>query len=436
MESCTLLQKRAESDHAETSHDRKKRHSDKRSLRKIQVKQRLETRKPKRLKLAADREDSDDEANDIHNLKFNIKNDATKLAAAVDDIRKFSRRDLRILKLILCSSLYPQLAIADEHNSYQSGSDLVYHTPTKMFVTLHPTGYFANNVDVLDPYEGKKKNNITTKKGLVSSRHQLLAYVSLLETKKPYLCNTLRVPAMQSSTMFSQTMDLSSDCRRIVCDAWVEFIIQDRNDAESLVFTILRLRRTWDDLLKLKLGGENESKLSLKLINDLKSTLTQKLGDFLDSHVKYTMYRLTSTNKKNLYDKTDDVIQSKSKSSIPETTPTKAREGEFVTSYLMYNSIACPPVSRNPDKPIIDDATHCEWQCEECENVIHANTYERLCHQLSCSPEIHNQDDEDDMPSVSKSDSRLHKHYWCDVCNRNFNLSAVEILKHKRSHVS
>lgn len=34
-------------------------------------------------------------------------------------------------------------------------------------------------------------------KDKMSSRHQLLAFVSLLETNKPYLVNCVRIPALQ-----------------------------------------------------------------------------------------------------------------------------------------------------------------------------------------------------------------------------------------------
>ena len=37
------------------------------------------------------------------------------------------------------------------------------------------------------------------RKGPESSRHQLLSFVTLLETNKPYLSNCVRVPALQVS---------------------------------------------------------------------------------------------------------------------------------------------------------------------------------------------------------------------------------------------
>ena len=33
-----------------------------------------------------------------------------------------------MLKVILCSGLYPQVAIPDEHNSYKPSTEQIYHT--------------------------------------------------------------------------------------------------------------------------------------------------------------------------------------------------------------------------------------------------------------------------------------------------------------------
>src|SRR5271154_5460562 len=85
-----------------------------------------------------------------------------------------------MLKLILCSGLYPQLAIPDDFNKYkarpteifiaetyisiynrleinslfsfiamQGDADQMFHTRSKGFTILHPMGIFANQPDVL-----------------------------------------------------------------------------------------------------------------------------------------------------------------------------------------------------------------------------------------------------------------------------------------------
>ena len=44
-----------------------------------------------------------------------------------------------MLKLILCSGLYPQVAIADEFNNYKRDCDQFFHT--KVFLNFHLTIY-------------------------------------------------------------------------------------------------------------------------------------------------------------------------------------------------------------------------------------------------------------------------------------------------------
>ena len=68
----------------------------------------------------------------------------------------------------------------------------ILHTRNKKFTTLHPNSYFANHCEVIQPSdyditEGRRKEKSA------SHKHQLITYTSLLETKKPYLCNTMRV---------------------------------------------------------------------------------------------------------------------------------------------------------------------------------------------------------------------------------------------------
>ncbi|XP_039249521.2 putative ATP-dependent RNA helicase DHX34 [Styela clava] len=429
LENNTLLLEKESEKRGETSYERKQKHSDRKSFRKVRAKQMMDTRRPKRLKIGAAQNDSDDDDKvDIHDLKFNITNDAEKLATSTPDLQKLSKREIDVFKLILCSSLYPQFAIADEHNSYEGSGNLIYHTANKPFITLHPTSYFANNVDILDPYTSRgSETTIKTNRGLVSNKHQLLAYVNLLETKKPYLCNTLRIPGLQSFLLFAQSVDVSSDCCRIVCDCWLEFIIKDRHDAKNTLFSMIRLRRTWEDLLKLKLS--EQAKLSGKMISDLKSTLSEKMEDFLASKVKYTMCRLTSTEKKNLYASPESL-----ESLENPVPPTEVKSGVVITPYLIYDRISCSNSSANLKKN--KDFIEKQWTCEECECEMKATTLDRLQHQVVCSPDSGSSSTlrpEEDM-IVSKASHSLIKHYWCDTCNRNLNLSAVEILKHKKSH--
>ena len=46
---------------------------------------------------------------------------------------------------------------------------------------------------------------------------QLLIYLSLLETNKPYLMTTLRMPALQTLLLFSHSIDANARYRATIC---------------------------------------------------------------------------------------------------------------------------------------------------------------------------------------------------------------------------
>lgn len=149
----------------------------------------------------------------------------------------------------------------------------------------------------------------------LSRHHQLLAFVSLLETNKPYLVNCVRVPALQVSArlfapllflpvpsgspsspqtvgvllfqallLFSRSLDTSADCARLVADGWLEITVPDADSALRLLSTALQLRSAWEKLLHQLLegrGGEPGRRPSSRDV----SVLTRGLLDFLQTEV-------------------------------------------------------------------------------------------------------------------------------------------------------
>lgn len=79
----------------------------------------------------ADRElvpaSSSNSAVDIRDLEFSLANDVDELRSRSAQAMS-SSRDIALVKLIVCSGLYPQLAIGDEHNYYRNSNELVFHT--------------------------------------------------------------------------------------------------------------------------------------------------------------------------------------------------------------------------------------------------------------------------------------------------------------------
>lgn len=89
------------------------------------------------------------------------------------------------------------------------------------------------------------------------------------------------------------------------------------------------------------------------------------------------------------------------------------------------------------------------WKCTNCSKEFLFDLMERMQHQVECQETGYyfyfylnyylflskDQIDTSDIgDKISKSlDQNV---YFCSICNKNLNLTAIEILKHKRSHLS
>lgn len=152
--------------------------------------------------------------------------------------------------------------------------------------------------------EAQDPPGVLAEEGL-SRHHQLLAFVSLLETTKPYLVNCLRVPALQVGSrcflllllflaapqtapasllqallLFSRSLDTNGDCTRLVADGWLELTLPDAAAALRFLAAALQLRTSWEKLLDQQLdpGGEEPSSRDL-------SALKRGLLEFLEMEV-------------------------------------------------------------------------------------------------------------------------------------------------------
>lgn len=139
----------------------------------------------------------------------------------------------------------------------QSPTEQFFHTQTKPYVSLHPMGFFGNNTDVLQ----LREEDIIEKTGLyksrqpLSSRHQILIYLTLLETNKTYLMNTLRMPAAQTLLLFAHTIDTNLTFSRLICDSWLCLDFPSPESGQTLLFKASNLRRLWNKMLAEKLKG-------------------------------------------------------------------------------------------------------------------------------------------------------------------------------------
>ncbi|XP_050561836.1 probable ATP-dependent RNA helicase DHX34 isoform X2 [Spodoptera frugiperda] len=201
-----------------------------RALRHGQVKQLKDARRQfkqkaandlkrkKRLKMSSweivDENANDDEDIDIRDVEFRLTNDAQRIQSLIAGSSASSGRDLVMLKLVLCRALYPQVAVADGFNHHKSVAEQLYHTWSKPFVFLHPTSYFGKQSKILQLTEADILSDMRELNAVgydgklpVSSKHQILCYLSLLETTKPYIVNSMRMPAAQTLLLLAHSID-------------------------------------------------------------------------------------------------------------------------------------------------------------------------------------------------------------------------------------
>lgn len=152
-----------------------------------------------------------------------------------------THKDLMMLKLILTSGLYPQIAVEDEHNSSKTVSEKLYHTKTKNYVFLRPTSYFAANPEILelgnDDVEVPPPGYFSRRP--ISRRHQVLVYQSILETRKVYLVNAMRMPALQTLVMFGKTVATNATMTKFVVDDFLLFDVPYFGQGERTFFRVL-----------------------------------------------------------------------------------------------------------------------------------------------------------------------------------------------------
>ncbi|XP_062491981.1 probable ATP-dependent RNA helicase DHX34 [Pezoporus occidentalis] len=419
-------------DASEQPNERRSRHRERRELHRLwRSHTETEGRKRKTLRLqhgadasSGEEEDGGSRGIDIQDVKFKLRHDVSELQAASS--LGLASSQLPLLKLVLCRGLYPQLALPDHFNGSRKDSEQLFHTRSKAGVVPHPTSVFATSPELLHPKEkGERGGGRDPEQGL-SHRHQLLAFVSLLETTKPYLVNCVRVPALQALLLFSQSLDTSADCTRLVADGWLEVSVPNADDALRLLSVALQLRCAWEKLLH-QLLEHGEEELGPRPSQRDVSALSRGLLDFLQEKVPYRLHQLTALEKQNLYVGPQPMAAAPH---VPglfqglEMRPDEVKGGHRVTDFLTYNCLAM-------DTDLYSNCLRSFWTCPHCQLHMPFTPLERMCHESSCRPPTPHP--EEAAEGSSKS-SALHRPYHCAICQQDFTFTPTEILRHKKQH--
>ncbi|VVC91590.1 unnamed protein product [Leptidea sinapis] len=411
--------------------------------RKCKQKADEESKRRKRLKVDSWEivdDKADDDVMDIRDIEFRLTNDASRIQALISGSSASSGRDLVMLKTVLCRALYPQIAVADEFNHCKSVSEQLYHTWSKPFVFLHPTSIFGKQPRTLQLTDGDIQTDapLGYKSRLaLSSKHQILCYLSLLETTKPYIVNSMRMPAAQTLLLLAHAIDTNMGFTRIICDSWLLLEFPYPDSGLSLLLKAARIRQRWDALINRRLSDanpnksvENELQKKFKMpYDETQYELAKDVSSYMSSHVYYTIKRLLPTDLKTLY---------QGASEHPEIDPNPFEEGfqgrphekkggVYVTDNIVYNCVVDTDWSYNS----YQETYSIPWVCTNCEVSLCLSPLERIQHSnFTCSSRSVKKKEEKPPPRETKPNA---KEFKCDSCNEILYLTPVEILRHKKS---
>ncbi|XP_059056112.1 probable ATP-dependent RNA helicase DHX34 [Achroia grisella] len=406
-----------------------------------------ESKRKKRLKVDSweivDDKDHENDAIDIRDIEFRMTNDAARIRALISGSSASSGRDLIMLKVVLCRALYPQIAVADDFNYCKSSAEQLYHTWSKPFVFLHPTSYFGKQPKVLQLTDADIQTDTPAgfKSRLpLSNRHQVLCYLSLLETTKPYIVNSMRMPAAQTLLLLAHSIDTNMGCTRIVCDSWLLLEFPYPETGLNLLLKAAKLRQRWEALINRRLADaspnksvENElQKQNSKLpYEELQHQLSCDISSYMTSDVYYTIKRLMPGDLKVIYCGADEAHANVDPNPFEEgfeCHPHEKKGGVYVTDNIVYNCVMDTDWSYN----IYEETYSLPWSCPDCSITLCLSPLERLQHkQFTCSSRTEQKEPE---PSRAPRENKPNaKEYKCDICNDTLYMTPVEILKHKKS---
>ncbi|KAJ8981976.1 hypothetical protein NQ317_002150 [Molorchus minor] len=411
-----------------SSGERAIRHGELKQLKSMRyrLKNESKSRSRKQLKYEMYNFGGDDEGaskGDIRDVEFRIANDFKRLQQLLNESSADSYKDLMMLKLILTSGLYPQVAVEDEHNSSKTVSERLYHTKAKNYVFLRPTCYFATNPEVLelhdDDVEVPPPGYFSRRP--ISRKHQVLVYQSILETKKVYLMNVMRMPALQTLMLFAKTIATNGCMTKFAFD---DFLMVDApyfGQGKTLLSRALSLRKKWKGKLESKLKDPlNNSEVDKKEIFYFVEDLAAPTGR-LEGNLQFRCG--------NLRRRESGLEPVRRRVSHNEEQPPG---GVNVTENVVYNCLlqeewACA---------IEEGFSNAPFECRHCKKTKGGcSLFRAMQHEGECERKVKVEKNEDgnkgkEDVSVVKPNS---KSYHCSTCDKDLYLTPIDILKHKKT---
>lgn len=413
-----------------TSAERSLRHGELKQLKHLRYQMKNEEksfkRKQLKYKIFNNNEETEEKQVDLRDVDFRIRNDQKRLERLLSETTADSYKDLMLLKLILTSGFYPQIAVEDEFNNAKSVSERLYHTKTKNYVFLRPLSYFAMYPEILelhnDDIEIPPPGYFS--KRPISKKHQVLVYQSILETKKVFLVNTMRMPALQTLLLFAKTITTNATLTKMAFDDFLMVDIPYFGQGKTILMRALNLRAKWKTKLEARLKNveTNQNEEIFYFIDDLIK--------FMCTDVSYNIKRLLNADLKVVYTReTFDVCKQQKNPFDSSYTITKNEEygGVTVSENVIYDCL----VQENWEIDLINNT---QFLCPHCEQTV-VTFFELLQHEVFCDekPKPIKLEVQDSAKQSIKPNSKL---FHCDSCKQDLMLTPVEILKHKKTCVN
>lgn len=398
-----------------------------------ELKNEKKTTKRKYLKHSSYETEEGSEGADLKDVEFRILNDSKKIAEIIEHASAASYRTLTLLKLILTSGLYPQFAIEDEFNSAKTVSERLFHTKYKSYVFLRPFSYFALNYEILELHDDDIEvppPGYFSKRPL-SQKHQLLVYQSILETKKVYLVNTMRMSALQTLLLFSDLIATNATLTKMIFDDFMVVNIPFFGQGKLVLQKAMWLRKRWRDKLDSKLTALDSTLPEHGNSPDL----VENLLEFMQFQITYNIKRLLPADLKIVYNSNSEFFQVEKPVNPTENPFDSTFEicenhklgGLQMSDNLVYNCL----VQEEWEYDILGSVMSEPYLCSVCEKMVHALTFfEILQHEAGCQNSKNEATGSLYKPQEVKTNS---KEFSCEVCGKTLVLTPVEILRHKRS---
>ncbi|KAG5680272.1 hypothetical protein PVAND_009791 [Polypedilum vanderplanki] len=425
---CQLIEEKT--DEKLTAAERSIRAGEKKYLGSLKRAHKMEAPRERRL-LKADDDEMDDEVNDgridIRDVEFRLSM-GSKINDLVLNATATSGTDLIMLKLILMSGLYPKIAISDEFNYLKSMNEQFFHTKSKPYISMHPMSYFAKNFQELhvSGNEMADKVGIYKSKYPLSSKHQIICYLSILETTKPYLMNSMRMPAAQTLLLFAQEIDCNLTFSRIICDSWLCLDFPMPETGQTLVARSSNLRNRWNKLISMKLDNE----MGCQVKTEEFDALERDLANFMNCEVVYTIKRLLPADLKNLYkgnrheDCSNLLLNQNPFCEDFACIANDVKGGVYVTEHITYGCVDETDWSLN----MAEEIYMTEFECPGCNMIFNMTNIQKLQHFHVCKP-AKNEEEQKEFLQPTSSNQKLYK---CSICKKEMYMTNIDILKHKK----